>query len=80
MFLALYLCSYRIYFEPHNILTHPIIQLHHSRLNQLQLIGRINLRRLSDRPKTTSILRNNPHQLRRDPQAGEHVITRLILD
>lgn len=51
-------------FEAYDLLPEPVIPLRHTRLNRLQFIGRINLRRLPGRPKTTRILRHYAHQLR----------------
>lgn len=51
-------------FEAYDLLPEPVIPLRHTHLNRLQFIGRINLRRLPDRPKTTRILRHYAHQLR----------------
>lgn len=65
-----------ISFEFNNFFTQPVIQLSHTRLNRLQFIGRIDLCRLPNRSKPTRILRNNPHQLRRNAQACQHVIPR----
>lgn len=51
-------------FEAYDLLPEPVIPLRHTRLNRLQFIGRIDLRHLPDRPKTTRILRHYAHQLR----------------
>lgn len=61
-----------------DLLLEPVIHLRHAGLNRLQLMGRLDLRRLSDRSKPTRALRHGAHKLRRNAQDVQHVVVSLV--
>ncbi len=66
--------------EADDVLPDPVIQLLHTCLNRFYLIRCINLCRFPDRSKAPCVLRNDPHQLRRNAQAGQYIVTGLVFD